>query len=174
MLIIKTKISITIQPKIVCAEFILWLASHSPPFMPLKTVNPYFPPNDHSSSCFTLVWAEVRREVKIKSSSTTVHLASSTSHHIWRQRPSLYSLFLLQEAPHSPNSSIVTRPRCSCATQVGRCRLDVCSRRGPQRNWMRQCGAVSTTLFGSCICLALPLFWFSEGFFFPFFCRSEF
>lgn len=106
MLIIKTKISITIQPKIVCAEFILWLASHSPPFMPLKTVNPYFPPNNHSSSCFTLVWAEVRREVKIKSSSTTVHLASSTSHHIWKQRPSLYS---------------VSPPRSSSLTQLFHC-----------------------------------------------------
>lgn len=55
--------------------------------------------------------------MKIKSSSTTLLLASSTpSIHADGSQVFIPSEFLFQETPHSPNSSIVTHPRCSGAT----------------------------------------------------------
>lgn len=79
----KMTILITIQSKSICVEFTKLSA-----FCATETVNPYFP--NYSSSCFTL--SEVRREVKIKSSCSTLHLASGTPHHTWRWQPGLYSL----------------------------------------------------------------------------------
>lgn len=158
-------------PKYLCGVYSV-VSTQLSAFCATQTVNPYFP--NHSSSCFTL--SEARREVKIKSSGSTLHLASSTPHHTWRRQPGPYSLSFstrkLLTHPALPSS----HTQDALVPQVVRNRFGLCWRRGPQRNWMRQCEAASITFFGSCICLALPLFWFGEVFFFFsfFFNRSEF
>lgn len=58
-------------------------------------------------------WPEVRREVKIKSSNTTLPYPTTRGD---GSQAFIPPEFLFQEAPHSPNSSIVSHPRCPGTT----------------------------------------------------------
>lgn len=109
---------------------------------------------------------ELRTEVKINLLTlSSVQLEHTSSHMGMDENQVHTSLEHLQNPSLTQLFHCLTPTAGALALKTVNC-FSVWWRRGPQRNWRSQGKAASMTLFGSCICLALPHFWFVKFFLF--------